>query len=83
MIIIIHGYNKWGAYNIIISINAGPTEEPWMKERKSMVELTQIAKYSLRIGWTLPSARRCVSRARKHVRVLRTKDGARVSIILK
>ena len=26
--IIINGYNKRGAYNIIISISAGPTEEP-------------------------------------------------------
>ena len=53
-----------------------------MKDLKSMVELTQIAKCSLRIVWTLLSARRCVSRAHKQVRTLRTKDGARVSIIL-
>ena len=54
-----------------------------MGERKSMVELTQITKCSLRIVWTSPSARRRVSRAHKHVRILKTKDGARVSIIFK
>ena len=36
IIIIINGYNKRGAYNIIISISAGPTEEPWIKELKLM-----------------------------------------------
>ena len=47
-----------------------------------MVALTQIAKCSLRIVWTSLSARICVSHAHKHMHVLRTKDGARVSIIL-
>ena len=47
-----------------------------------MVELTQIAKCSLCIVWTLLSARRHVSRAHKHVSILRTKVGACVSIIL-
>ena len=32
IIIIIYGYNKQDAYNIIISISVSPTEEPWMKE---------------------------------------------------
>ena len=45
-----------------------------------MAELMQIAKYSLCIVWTSPSARIHVSRAHKHVRILRTKDGARVFI---
>ena len=56
MIIIICGYNKRGIYNIIVSISAGSTEEPRMKKRKSMVELMQIVKCSLRIVWTSPSA---------------------------
>ena len=47
-----------------------------------MVELTQIAKCSLRIVWTSLSARKCIPLAHKHVRILRTKDGARVSTIL-
>ena len=51
-----------------------------MREQKSMVELMQITKCSLRIVWTLPSARRCISRGHKHVHVLRTKDGAHVSL---
>ena len=83
MITIIYGYNKWGACNVIILISAGPTEEPYMKERKSMVELTQIVQCSLRIVWMSPSARRRVSHAHKHVRILRTKDEARASIIFK
>ena len=47
-----------------------------------MVELTQIAKCYLPIVCTLPSARRLISRAHKRMHVLRTKDGAHVSIIL-
>ena len=47
-----------------------------------MVELMQIAKCSLRIVWMSLSARRRVSCVHKHVCVLRTKDGAHVSIIL-
>ena len=47
-----------------------------------MVELTQVAKFSLHIVWTPPSARKRVLCAHKQVCVLRTKNGARVSIIL-
>ena len=83
IIIIIYGCNKRGTYNIIILISAGPTEEPWIKEQKLMVELRQITKCSLCIVWTSPSARRRVLLAHKHVRVLRTKDGAHVFIIFK
>ena len=32
----IYGYNQRNAYNIIRSISAGPTEEPWMEELKLM-----------------------------------------------
>ena len=69
IILIIYGCNNRG---IIILISAGLTEEPWMREWKLMVELTQIAKCSLCIVWTSPSAKRRVSCAHKHVRVLRT-----------
>ena len=81
IIIIIYGYNKWGTYKIIISISAGPTKESWMKEQKLMIELRKIVKCFLYLVWTSPLARRRVSRAHKHLCVLRTKDGARVSII--
>ena len=63
---------------IYLYINKRHTEETWMKELKSMVELMQMVKYSLRIVWTSLSARKCISRAHKHVRALRTKDGANV-----
>jgi len=53
-----------------------------MRELKSMVELMQIVKCYLCIVCTLPSARRFISHAHKRMRVLRTKDGAHVSIIL-
>ena len=43
------------------------TNELWMKELKSMVELTQLAKRSLRIVWTSLSARIRVSCAHKHM----------------
>ena len=46
-----------------------------------MVDFTQIAKCSRRIVWTLPPARRRVLHVHKHMRVLRTKYGARVLII--
>ena len=53
-----------------------------MKELKLIVGLTKIAKFSLRIVWMLPSSRRRISHAHTHVRVLRTTEVARVSIIL-
>ena len=62
-------------------IDKRPSEEPWMNELKSVVELTQTVKCFLHKVCTSLSARKRVSRAHKHVRVLRTKDVARVSII--
>ena len=61
-------------------INKRPTEEPWIKELKSTVELTQIS--SLHIVCMSLTARKRVSCAHKHVHVLRTKDGARVFIFV-
>ena len=36
--IIINGYYNWGAYNNYNYIDKRFSEEPWMKELKSMVE---------------------------------------------
>ena len=38
IIIVFYGYNQQGASNIIVSISTGPTEEPWMKDLKSMLD---------------------------------------------
>ena len=46
--IIINAYN-WGTYNYI---EKRPSEEPWMKELKLMVEIMHITKCSLRIVCT-------------------------------
>ena len=78
MIIVIYGYNKQVAYNIIISISAGPTKEPWMKELKSMLDgrtCEVLPSHSFAF-----SQKTRITSPETHAH-LRTKDGACVYII--
>ena len=83
IILFIYGYSKRGAYDIIISINTNPTEEPWINDLKLMpdgrtyVDIEVFPSHSLDVTFS----QKTLSHACKHVCVLRTNDGACVSII--